>query len=472
MKLNRRDFLGAGALAAAASLPGAGFAAAEAKGGGLAYSRKLLVKHETDVFIAGGGPAGVAAAISAAENGAKVFLCEGHSCFGGMSTAGRVPIFMGFGDGVNVYAQGVATRVREALKRETSLKGEGNDIEAFKRAYDSLMVASGAEFRFGVKVVDAVVENGNVTHAVCSGPAGLFAVKAKVFVDASGNGELAFAAGAEMKKGDKNGKMMPGTLCSIWTGFDWERWEKEAPKHPKTFRGWADFVDEALADGVFLEADRHLTGFNRLGKDLAPANMGHAFNLDATDEVSVTKALVRCRAQMKEWERYFHEYVKRGTENIRLVATGEMLGVREARRLVSDYVLSFGDYMKRASFADEIGRYSYPIDIHPSNGSKAGMEEFAKMTREARYKPGESYGIPYRALIARGFGNLLAAGRCIGTDELVQSSVRVIPCCYITGQAAGAAAALAARVDGAVREVSSKLLRDALRAQGAYVPGA
>ena len=468
-RLGRREFIGIGTLAAATALPGTGLSA-EGAAGGIGYSRRLEVKEEADVFIAGGGPAGVAAAISAAENGAKVFLAEGHCCFGGMSTAGRVPIFMGFGDGVNVYSQGVATRVREALKAETSLKGEGNDIEAFKRAYDALMSASGAEFRFGVKVVDAIVERGTVRYAVCSAPSGMFAVKAKVFVDATGNGELALAAGAEMKKGDKNGKMMPGTLCSLWTGFDWERWAKEAPKNPKTFRGWADFVDEALKDGVFLEADRHLTGFNRLGKDLAPANMGHAFNLDATDEVSVTKALVRCRAQMKEWERYFHEYVKRGTENIQLVATGEVLGVREARRLVADYVLSFDDYMRRATFADEIGRYSYPIDIHPSSGSKAGMEEFAKMTQRARYKPGESYGIPYRSLVAKGFGNLLAAGRCIGTDELVQSSVRVIPCCYITGQAAGAAAALAARSGVSASEVDVRKLRAALRAHGAYLP--
>lgn len=456
-------------MAAASTLPARAMSAC-AESGGIDYSRRLEVKHETDVFIAGGGPAGVAAAISAAENGARVFLAEGHSCFGGMSTAGRVPVFMRFGDGVNVYSQGVATRVREALKAETSLQGEGHDIEAFKRAYDSLMASSGATFLLGVKVVDAIADRGTVRYAVCSAPSGMFAVKAKVFIDATGNGELAFAAGAQMKKGNASGRTMPGTLCSLWTGFDWNRWQQEAPKHPKTFRGWADFIDAAISDGVFLEPDRHLTGFNRLGKDLATANMGHAFNLDATDERSVTRALVRCRAQMKEWERYFHEYVKRGTEDIRLVATGELLGVREARRLVAEYTLNFDDYMKRAKFKDEIGRYSYSIDIHPSDGSKDGMSKFAAERKAARYSAGESYGIPYRSLVARGFSNLLAAGRCIGTDELVQSSVRVIPCCYITGQAAGTAAALAAKTGVNAAQVNIGELQSSLRAHGAYLP--
>lgn len=470
MNVNRRTFIGTGAAFAVSATPGVGAAAETVRTDGkLSYSREMPVKADVDVFIAGGGPAGVAAAVSAARNGAKVFLAEGHSCFGGMSTAGRVPVFMSFGDKVNTYSQGVATEVRKLLKEESELVG-GNDLEALKRVYDRMMTDSKAEFRFCTKVVDVVARDGRIRYAICSAPSGLFAVGAKVFVDATGNADLVAAAGAPFRKGDAAGRMMPGSLCSLWTGFDWDRWAKERPRKPKTFMGWADFMDEAFADGVFLEPDRHVTGFVRQERDLAAANMGHAFNLDATDEKSVTRALVRCRAQMKEWKRYFRDYVRRGTENIKLLATGELLGVRESRRMTADYTLSFADYRARAHFEDEIGRYSYPIDIHPSGGSKADMEKFTRAHRGERYKPGESYGIPFRSLVSKGFDNLLAAGRCIGTDEYVQSSVRVIPCCYITGQAAGTAAALAAKRDGAVRETDVRALRDVLRNQGAYLP--
>lgn len=469
MNMDRKRFLlGGGAALMGAAVPGV--ARGKADGPGIDYSRRLVVTCEADVVVAGGGPAGTAAAVAAATRGAKVFLIEGHTSFGGMSTAGRVPVFMPFGDGVRTLATGFATQVQKGLAQE---RGFGNspatDLEAFKRVYDDLVVKAGVDFRFSTRVVDAIREGARISHVVCAGPSGMFAVKGKVFVDATGNADLAVFAGASVKKGDASGTVMPGTLCSLWAGMDWERWKKERPKKPKTFRGWADFIDPAIADGVFLEPDRHLTGFERLGKDLAAANMGHAFGLDATDDLSLTKAFVRCRAQMKEWQRYFREYVKRGTENIQLVATGELMGVRESRRVVADYTLSLQDYLARARFEDEIGRYAYPIDIHPSKGDKAEMAKFKKRIAESKYGPGESYGIPYRSLVAKGLVNLLVAGRCIGTDQYMQASVRVIPGCYITGQAAGLAAALSVRNGGEVRAVDTPALQSAIRSFGGFL---
>lgn len=451
--MNRRNFIRGAALAAMCPGTTAAAVVSRPRSGVVRVSREVPLKATVDVFVAGGGPAGVAAAVSAAQTGARVFLVESQGACGGMSTSGLVPVFMGFGDGVNTLSAGFATQVRTRLSAERGLEGPANDFEALKRVYDALLTETKVDFCFQTKLVDVVTEGDRIVAAVCSGPSGLWAVRAKAFVDATGNADLAFAAGAHLEKGDDAGRVMPGTLCSVWTDFDWERWNRERPTKPKTFRGWADFVDAALADGVFLEPDRHVTGFERLGKNLAAANMGHAFNLDPTDERSVTQAYVRCRAQMKEWQRYFREYVKRGTENIRLVATGDLLGVRESRRLVADYTLSVEDYANRASFEDEIGRYSYPIDIHPATGTKADMEKFHRTTAFKKYGRGESYGIPYRSLVAKGYANLLAAGRCMGTDPLMQASVRVIPCCYITGQAAGIAAALSVRADGDVRSV-------------------
>lgn len=145
------------------------------------------------------------------------------------------------------------------------------------------------------------------------------------------------------------------------------------------------------------------------------------------------------------------------------------MGVRESRRIVADYTLSFQDYLSRARFEDEIGRFAYPIDIHPSKGDKAEMAKFKKRMAEGKYGPGDNYGIPYRSLVAQGLDNLLVAGRCIGTDQYMQASVRVIPGCYITGQAAGLAAALASRGGGEVRLVEVKALRNAIRSFGGYL---
>ena len=467
--MNRRDFMKCAALAAA----GAG-AVRGAKGapapGCVTYSRSIPVKHETDVFIAGGGPAGVAAAVAARSAGARVFLAEGHTCLGGMSTAGRVMVFMPWGDGKRDLATGFGTRVRERLRKESRLKG-ANDLEAFKRVYDAEMKEAGADFRFYTQVIDVIAEGGAIQYVVCAAPSGIWAVRAKVYIDCTGNGDMAVWAGAGWKKGDKNGNMMPGTLVSYWDGIDWARWDKEKPTALGGSRQpFGAFLPDANRDGVLSVPDLHFSGIFRQTGGLGLANMGHCFGVDGTDEDSLTRALVDGRKSMTEYERYLHEYLKRGMENARLLATGELLGIRETRRIEGDYVLSHADYVARATFPDQIGRYAYPIDIHPSSADPAAMAEHVRQFQEKyRYKKGESYGIPYRILTAKGFSNLMMAGRCVSSDEMVQASIRVIPGCYITGQAAGMAAAMAADRSVAVQAVPVPELQTRLRAFGATI---
>jgi len=469
--MNRRDFLKSAACAAGgASVASAGAATAAASG--VVYAKRLPVKVETDVFVAGGGPAGVAAAVTAARHGARVFLAECHSCLGGMSTAGRVMVFMPWGDGVNALADGFGSRVRERLARETRLQGPAHDIEAFKRVYDAEMREAGADFTFYTRVADVVAEGGGIRYVVCAAPSGMWAVKAKVYIDCTGNGDLAVWAGADWKKGDARGHMMPGTLVSYWDNIDWARWAKERPKpFPGSNQPFGAFLPEANRDGVLSVPDLHFSGIFRQEGGLGLANMGHCFDVDGTDERSITRALVDGRRSMVEYERYLHDYLKRGLEKCRLLATGELLGIRETRRITGDYTLTHADYVARAHFPDEIGRYAYPIDIHPSSADPKAMAEHVKQfNRSYRYAKGESYGIPYRTLTPRGISNLLVAGRCVSSDEWVQASIRVIPACYITGQAAGLAAALAADRACSVHAVDVPELRRKLTAYGACLP--
>ena len=179
--MNRREFIRGAAIAAAgAGLPAGTCAAGLAADGKLAYAREIAVKVETDVMVCGGGSAGVAAAVAARAAGARVFLAEGFSCFGGMGTAARVPVFMQFGDGIRPLAAGFGTRFRERLQKAGGMPGNQGafDFEVVKREYDAVMVESGADFLFHTKVIDVVRENDEIKFAICASQCGIWAVKA------------------------------------------------------------------------------------------------------------------------------------------------------------------------------------------------------------------------------------------------------------------------------------------------------
>ena len=257
---------------------------------------------------------------------------------------------------------------------------------------------------------------------------------------------------------------MPGTLCTLWGGIDWNT--VFGPEG----RGYAEaHIEEAIRDGVFTLEDRHLPGIWRVGETIGGGNVGHTFGVNGTDEVSLTKAYNWARRTIREYETFYKKYM-RGYEEMEFVMSAPLMGIRESRRITCDYTLNFEDFKARAVFPDEIGRYSYPIDIHIAKPDKASFVEHKKNLRTALGK-GESYGIPYRSLLPRGLDNVWVAGRCIGVDRPMQASVRVMPCCYITGQAVGAAAAQYIRRGlKSIREVDTTALQADLKEAGAFLP--
>lgn len=432
----------------------------------LSYRRAVEIRYDVDVLIAGGGPAGIAAALAAARQGISVRLVEAHSCLGGMGTAGMVPAFMPFSDGIHFLAGGIGREILDALRRADGTvppDGMGIRAEALKRVYDELLQDAGIPFTLHTQVVDVTVAEGRVREAICAGKSGLFAIRAKVFVDGTGDGVLAAFAGAPCEKGDADGNMMPGTLCSLWAGIDWKK-VRESGLGAGNSR-----IEEAFKDGVFTLEDRHLPGMWRVGGALGGGNIGHTFNLDGTDEESLTRAYLWGRKALQEYERYYKSYLK-GFEEMELVATGSLLGVRETRRVLGDYVLNLDDFKRLAVFEDEIGRFSYPVDIHIAKPDKESYDKFHKEFSTLRLGKGENYGIPYRVLTPRGLKNILVAGRCVSTDRNMQASLRVMPGCYITGQAAGLAAAMATRSGGDTRSIDIRGLQAGLVAMGAYLP--
>lgn len=433
----------------------------------LIFKRTIPVRHEVDVFVAGGGPAGVSAALAAARQGSEVFVAEGQACFGGVGTAGLVPAYMRFSDGYHFLADGIGREIYERMKQyaDTPTDDPNRSVsinaEALKRVYDDLMQESQAAFTFHTQVIGVEVEGGHVTHAICAAKSGVFAVKAGVFVDGTGDGDIAAWAGAPFEKGDEDGNLMPGTLCSLWFGVDWDRVDGPQSKA----------LEQAFADGVFTIQDRHLPGMWRVGKQVGGGNVGHTFGVDGTDERSLTEALLWGRRSMVEYEQYYEQYLA-GFEDIYLAATGSLLGLRETRRIMGDYVLQLEDFKTRAVFEDEIGRYNYPVDIHPTTPDPADYAKFEEEFKTLRYKDGESYGIPYRILTPQGLDNVLVAGRCVSSDRFMQGSIRVMPGCYITGQAAGIAARLALESSVSVHDVNVPELQARLKKLGAYLPNA
>ncbi|MCL2771896.1 MAG: FAD-dependent oxidoreductase [Oscillospiraceae bacterium] len=433
------------------------------------YTKTIREKYTADVCVIGGGPAGIAAAVSAARQGVSVFLAESQGFFGGLATTALVPAFMSFTDGVNFLAGGIGREVYD-LCIENGFNGlVGIHVEKYKRLCDNLIVNErNIKYSFFTTLID-VIKNGedHVNYAVFNAKSGTFAVRAKIFIDCTGDGDLCAFAGNPYVIGGDDGRTMPSTLCTIWNNINWG---------DKNFTDDSE-LEKAFADNIFTQEDRHLSGMWRVGDNLGGGNIGHCFDADATDEVSLTQAMITGRKILPEYEKYYREYLGRGYKNANIVISGSCLGVRESRRITGDYELCADDFIKRASFNDEIGRFSYPVDIHIAKPDKESYEKFRKEYETMRYKTGESYGIPYRILLPKNLSNVYVAGRCASTDKKMQASIRVMPGCFIMGQAAGIGAAISAANTTAngvceTRSVNILELQQKLKDIGAYLPNA
>ena len=428
----------------------------------LTYNKELTVRYDADVLVAGGGPAGVAAAVMAAEAGAKVLIIEQSGSFGGVGTLGMVPEIMNFDDGEHFLAGGFGKRLHDALFPPCKYEREWMiaSPEDTKRLYDKMIADASAEYLFFNKLTDAVVEDGRITHAIVAAPEGMYAIKAKYFIDTTGNGALAALAGCGFDFGDENGITMPATLCSLWGNVDFDVLDIEQQR---------EGVEKAYRAGVLTQYDTILPGMKPIFPEckVAGGNIGHAFAVNDTESRSLSDAMTKSRKILAEYITYYREYVK-GCEDTALLRSADILGVRESRRIHTDKVLTKDAFFAKDPFPDEIGRYSYPVDIHPMTPSEKGMADFEKSIL-LKHEKGESYSIPYGAIVAKDLDNLFVAGRHIGADRPMQASVRVIPGAFITGQAAGIAAALCAKDGCDTHRLDVKKLQKALKDVGAYL---
>jgi len=435
-----------------------------------------------DVIVIGGGPTGSAAAAAAAREGARTLLVESGTMLGGSGTAALVPAWCPFSDREKMIHRGLAETVLNRCKQAQphvspeQLDWVPIDPELLKRVYDDLMEEFGVHVLFQTML--SGVERGGagrVDSLLVTNKGGLSRLRAACFIDCTGDADLCAWAGAEFHKGSESGELMPATHCFVLGNVNgeifrtlYENGRRLMGNHPQTP------IYRIIESGKYpLINDAHVFS-TQTGPNTVGFNAGHLWNVDNTDPASVSAALAQGRRQAAQFRDALAEFCPDAFGEAFLVSTGNVLGVRETRRIIGDYILTLDDYIDRRSFPDEIARNAYFIDIHHS------LKEAREHTRHRadclsgpalHYQPGESHGIPLRCLIPRGLENVLVAGRSISCERPVQGSVRVMPVCLTMGEAAGMAAAMAARDHGgATRAVPAESLRKRLREKGAYLP--
>lgn len=453
-------------------------------------TRDIPVESDYDLLVAGGGPAGSAAAICAARLGARVLLVEATGCLGGMGTSGLVSTFGPMADGERTLVGGFCRELVETmhargflgpgvtpefwtshLNRWIPFKPEG-----LKRLLDELTVAAGVEVRFFTRVIDtdADAAAGRVRGAVISNIEGYRYVRAKAFIDATGDAQLAALAGAECRvAGVDTEAIAPSTLCSLFGGMNWDD-----PAYGDDYAG-IDAIKmkarkvwllQAIEDGHFSQPDRFMPGMNKIGRFTAQLNAGHVFGLDGLNIRSLSDGMMEGRRTAVEYAEFFRKYVP-GCENLEHLATAPVMGVRDTRRILGEFELTIEDYLSCRQFPDQVAVYNRPTDVHPTNTSKEEYERFLRdFEGNGRLGRGQFVGIPYSILVPRGWENLWAAGRNHSADTKVHGSIRAQSAAYMMGQAAATAAVQSIRTGQPACDLDTEALVTTLRENGAFLP--
>lgn len=419
-----------------------------------------------DVIVAGGGPAGIAAAVAAARLGARTALVERYGILGGMLTSGHVQPILGHAEGRTMYDEVVAL-LNEGHEGAPPVKTRngweiGLDLEEAKHRLLKLCVEAGIYVYLQTPVVDVLkagVQNTGVT--VCT-PTGMKELKAHTVVDATGDGFVGALAGAPFEVGRADGHCQPATLEFSVDQVD-EAWHFACygGSDPITLpdgRRYSQVCKEAHANGELPEN----VSIVRIHHTLKPGERNiNATQANGFDTLTVNGAVgaeYLLREQIPKVLAFLRKYAP-GFENCRVKSSATTLGVRETRRFVGDYVISDQDVERGARFPDVVVHKAwFLIDIHnPTGGGQA----------EIHSQPATPYDIPYRSLLPKAVEGLLLSGRNISGTHRAHASYRVMGVALATGQAAGVAAALSAREGVMPRQLDYRLVQQALMESGA-----
>ncbi len=445
----------------------------------------------TQVLVVGAGAAGLTAAIAAARNGADTLLVENAGFLGGISAT--LP-WLGFHDrDFRLIVKGLPL---EYCRRLQAL-GAASEFELDPKCASAISIDShwwkilamqlareaGVKLLLHSQVVETIREGERITGVIVEHKSGRQRIEAAVTIDCSGDGDVAARGGVAWAKGRTgDGLVQAPTLVFKLGGVDraafiagckdpannyreWltpfpDLWAKMMRRidrmHVIICGGYAALVERARQAGDFTAPQTRIVGVKLHQPDEFIVVMTRVLGLDPTNVHSLTDAYSRVYEQIPGLVRFFQRYVP-GFSAARLREIAPMLGVRESRRIMGDYVLTAEDLIAGRQFDDAVSMGGYHIDIHRPAGTWVDSHNV------------RAYTIPIRSLIARGVDGLLMAGKCLSATHEAVASTRVIPICMGQGQAVGTLAALAVKQGAGIRAVPVSLLQDTLVAQGAEI---
>lgn len=425
--------------------------------------------YDADVVVAGAGFAGLASSLAAARNGAKVILVERYGFLGGTATAGLVHHF----DPVNIIeATGISKEIYDELKKRGALKefpidqfeipfsywqgGSGFDPEDLKNLALKMVLKENIKCLFHTSVVKVDTEGQRITSVICSNKSGMFPITAKVFVDATGDADMAARAGVDFEMGDEKGICMSPTLAFRVGGVETEKIleyfdqnPSQIGNHPRIgkyirdhrnsiiLQGFYDLIKQARDNGD-LDVTLPETG---IGMTIQPrygefhVNATRVNKVDAIDGDELSMAEITERQNVEKLFCFMKKYLP-GFEGAYMLQTADQVGIRESRRIKGKYVLTIDDIRSGFKFPDAVVRGKWAHTDKHSGESMQWSFEFIE----------GPYYVPYRSLISSRIENILVAGRCISATRDAMASIRIMPVCAQIGEAAGTAAAICCRM--------------------------
>jgi glycine/D-amino acid oxidase-like deaminating enzyme len=420
---------------------------------------KNLKTIKTDILVVGGGTAGVIAAIQAGRAGCSTILVENGSQLGGTTTTGGVAfpgLFHAWGKQV---VGGIGWElVTEAVKLDggelpdfsipTGKNHPKHQVRINPNIYALLAeekcLEAGVQLRYYETPVKAEFK-GNSWDVEVGGKGNHIKISCKQLIDCTGNAFVTSLAGYKVLRGDE---IQPGSLMFRIDGYDYQSLDKKLIRKK---------YNEAVNEGRLVKEEfrNNIEGLLRSAGD----NIHHIAGADSTTSVTHSLTNIKSRSTLLETLRFLRELP--GCENTRLISMQPETGIRETYRIDGEYQITHEDYISGKVFDDALAYSFYPIDVHNLNGDGVHPVHLAE---------GIFPMIPKRALIPKDSQNLLVAGRCISSDRLANSALRVQASCMAMGQAAGATAVLAVQQEATPLNVSLKEIKEMLVNNGAIVP--